>query len=106
MAVSHHPFRKQIRTPFLCPMRPHVSIVKNAGHIPLMGREVNLAGQNLHFLKKQFIYFRLHRVLVVALGIFEQHMGCFLFVECWLSSCGSWAQSPHGIWDLNSLSRD
>ena len=56
MAVSHHPFRKQIRTPFLCPMRHHVNIVKNAGHIPLMGWEVNLAGQNLHFLKKQFIF--------------------------------------------------
>lgn len=75
-----------------------------------MGQEVYLAGQNLHFFfKKQFIYlfiFGCIVVLVVALRILEQRVGCFLFEEGWLSSCSSWAQSPHGRWDLNSLSRD
>ena len=70
----------------------------------LLGRS-----ESAFFFKKQFIYlfiFGCIVVLVVALRIFEQRVGCFLFEECWLSSCGSWAQSPCGRWDLNSLSRD
>ena len=47
-----------------------------------------------NFLKYLFIYlfiFGLHRVLLVARGIF---------------CCGAWAQLPRSMWDLSSPTRD
>ena len=57
------------------------------------------------FLKKLFIYFWLHWVFVVASGLSvvaeSRGFSCGArALECRLSSCGTWAQLLHSMWDL------
>ena len=46
------------------------------------------------------------RELLLSCGVWHPERAGSVVAVCGLSSCGTWAQLPCGMWDLSSLTRD